>query len=412
MDSKLKKSAIHMAVAASLPGFAGAADASHFSGAAMIPTITTSATGAKILTVVQTSFWRKNTSQSDAVRLNGTTTLNQISAVTDTSDSRYDVRTTTYTTDVTNIAPGLLQLTSSNGNRVAVGASLGNWSQSSWTMNSAIAWDGTSDTAPIDFDFTTIQPEVSRLAGNDYSQNLNATSADGLTLTYNQNLNQNINSAVPGFSVDPNTGLMTITGDANRAQITDNEGLNPGPNPSNLGADAAFSGNIIASNGSFVEFDWMFDGVDAAANNAPVVDDAVINALVGSGPLMHTFVGNDPEDGALLNGASWDGALQLSGNIGGAQPMFDVNTQQLTWDTSGYAAGTYLISARAFDSQNVGDFGTLTVNLCVTLSDPLCGGTPPPPPPPGVPVHGTLALFGLGITGLGWQLRRRKKVSA
>mgnify|MGYP000126709567 CR=1 FL=1 len=59
MDSKLKKSAIHMAVAASLAGFAGAADASHFRGAAMIPTISTNAAGAKILTVVQTSFWRK-----------------------------------------------------------------------------------------------------------------------------------------------------------------------------------------------------------------------------------------------------------------------------------------------------------------------------------------------------------------
>ncbi|MFK8048867.1 MAG: PEP-CTERM sorting domain-containing protein [Halioglobus sp.] len=403
MDSKLKKSAIHMAVAASLVGFTAVADASHFRGSAMIPTITTSPTGAKILTVVDTAFWRTTLVGNQTVRLNGSN-MSQVSQTTDTSDSRYTVRTTTWTRDITNVPAGLLQITASSNARVATSGSLANWRESSWTMNSAIAWDGTNDTSPIDFDFTTIQPEVSRLAGNDYTQSLNATSADGLTLTYNQNLNQNILSQIPGFTVDPVTGVMTIVGDANRAAITDNTS-NSGRNP---GADAAFSGNIIASNGSFVEFDWMFDGVDAAANNAPVVDDAVINALVGTG-IAHTFIGNDAEDGALTNGASWDATLQLSGNVNMGLPTFDVNNQLVSWDTTGYAPGTYLISARAFDSQSVGDFGTLTVNLCQSLSDPLCGGTPPPPPPPGVPVPGTLALFGLGVSGLGWQLRRRKK---
>jgi hypothetical protein len=395
----LKLNMICAAVATSLGLVAVTAQASHFRGGAMIPTIEVNESGT-ILTVRSTTFWRKNTAESNSISVSGVGSISTgaMTSTTDTSDSRFDVRVDVGSLDISNVTPGtLLSLSSGSCCRVATGSSLGNWSQSSWNLDAAIQYDG-GNANPITFDFATIQPEVSRIAGNDYAQNLNATSADGLTLTYNQALNLNINSQVPGFTVDPNTGLMTVVGDGNRAQITDNTSFN-------AGADAAFSGNIIASDGSFVEFDWMFDGVDEATNQAPTVDDAVINALVGD-PVNHTFTATDPEDGSLLAPpGSWDPNLVLGAGFDFALPVFDPNTQQLTWDTTGYAAGQYLIQARAFDSDGVGDFGLLTVNLCDSPNDPPCGSAPPPPP--GVPAPGTLALLGLGMLGLGWS--RKKK---
>lgn len=397
MNKPLMKTLICAAIATSLGSVAITAEASHFRGGAMVPTIQNG-----ILTVVQTTFWRKNTSEANTPTVTGVGGMTLQSTVTDISDSRYDRRTNVYTVDVSNAAQGVLNITAGSCCRVAVGG-LGNWSESSWDLNSAIAWDGTN-AAPITFDFGTIQPEVSRLAGNDYAQGLNATSPDALALSYNQALNLNINSQVPGFTVNTTTGQMTIIGDANRALITDNTTLGG----QNVGADAAFSGNIIASDGSFVEFDWMFDGVDAASNQAPMVDDAVINALVGPGPILHTFTATDPEDGALLGPpGSWDPILVLGAGFINALPTFDPNTQMLSWDTTGYAAGQYLIQARAFDSNNVGDFGLLTVNLCNSPNDPPCASTPPPPP--GIPVPGTLLLMGLGLAGLGWRRNRKEQ---
>lgn len=395
----LKRNVMCTAIAASLGMTVISVEASHFRGGAMVPTIENGT-----LTVITTTFWRKSTAETNTVSVSGVGTMGLQSSTTDTSDSRYDVRVNTWTLDISGISTQTLNMSIGSCCRVASGG-LGNWTESSWNLNSAIVWDG-SNSNPITFDFATIQPEVSRLPGNDYFQGLNATSADGLTLTYNQALNLNINSQVPGFTVDPNTGLMTIIGDANRVLITDNTTLGG----QNVGADAAFSGNIIASDGSFVEFDWMFDGVDAAVNQAPTVDDAVINALVGPGPIMHTFTATDPEDGALLGPpGTWDPNLVLGAGFNLALPVFDPNTQMLTWDTTGYAAGQYLIQARAFDSNGVGDFGLLTINLCASPNDPPCASTPPPPPPPGVPTPGTLALFGLGLAGMGWTRKKKKK---
>lgn len=394
MKSTLKTVLIAGGMAGAMAMVPGVADASHFRGAAFIPVIN----GNGLLTITETSFWRKSSSSAAELQptVNGLGTT-FVSSVLNTSDSRYDVRTVTYTRQLS--GAGTYSIVGSSCCRVRAGG-LANWSESSETMNAAIVWDGSNATSPINFSFATLQPEVSRLAGNDYSQNLNATSPDGLTLTYNQALNQNINFQVPGFTVNTTTGLLTIVGTANRAQITDNT--------SNAGADAAFSGNIIANNGSFVEFDWMFDGVDLGTNQAPTVADAVINALVGPGPILHTFTATDPEDGALTGPpGSWDANLVLGAGFTGALPTFNVLTQQLSWDTTGYAAGAYNIQARAFDSLNVGDFGLLTVNLCATPNDRPCATTPPPPPPPpGVPVPGTLFLMGLGLTGLGWRTRR------
>ena len=383
MNTTFKKVIIGASVAASLAAISGTANASHFRGAAYIPVV--DANG--LLTVTSTTFWRKGTASSTELRptVTGLGLMSTTGNSTDSSDSRYDVNTATYTMQLS--GAGTYAISGGSCCRVASGTSLANWSQSSETMNAAIVWDGINAANPINFSFATLQSEVSRLAGNDYSQNLNATSADGYTLTYDQALNQNINSQIPGFTVDTTTGQLTIVGDANRAQITDNTLYN-------AGADAAFSGNIFANDGgSFVEFDWMFDGVNAAANQAPTVDDATINALVGGGPISYTFTGMDPEDASV----TWDPQLVLGAGFDFATPTFDVNTQLLSWDTTGYSAGSYLIQARAFDSQNVGDYGLLTVNLSdnTTL------------PPSSVPEPGTLLLLGLGFAGLSLRSKRR-----
>ncbi|BBB28516.1 PEP-CTERM sorting domain-containing protein [Neptunomonas japonica] len=380
MKTALKKIIIATSIAGSLSMVAGTAGASHFRGGALIPSV--DANG--LLTIQETTFWRKTfVAQLGNVSVTGVGTATATPTVVDQSDSRYAVVTRTHSIQLT--SAGTYDIGGGSCCRVS-SSGLGNWAGSSFDLDSRIVWDGTTATTPINFTFSTIQPEVSRLAGSDYSQGLNATSPDGLTLTYNQDLNVNINSQVPGFTVDPTTGLMTIVGDVNRAQITDHTAAQ------NPGADAAFSGNIIASNGSFVEFDWMFDGVDAASNQAPVVADAIINALVGPGPISHIFTALDAEDGALLAGASWDPNLVLGAGFIHALPTFNTATQTFSWDTTGYAPGTYLIQARAFDSQNVGDFGLLTVNL-----------SNPTNPPTGIPLPGSIFLFGLGLAALGWK---------
>ena len=70
-------------------------------------------------------------------------------------------------------------------------------------------------------------------------------------------------------------------------------------NPSaNVGADYAFSGNILASDGSAVEFDWLFDAADSNGNLAPQVTDAAIAIILGD-TASHTFIGMDPEGSPL-----------------------------------------------------------------------------------------------------------------
>lgn len=380
MKTAFKKIIIATSIAGSLSMVAGTANASHFRGGALIPSV--DANG--LLTIQETTFWRKtSTDVLGSISVTGVGTASSSAQTIDQSDSRYALVTRTHTIQLT--SAGTYAISGSSCCRVS-SSGLGNWTESGFNLNSQVVWDGATATTPINFSFSTIQPEVSRLTANDYSQGLNATSPDGLTLTYNQNLNLNINSQVPGFTVDPATGLMTIVGDANRAQITDHASA------SNPGADAAFSGNILASNGSFVEFDWMFDGVDAASNQAPVVADAIINALVGPGPISHIFTALDAEDGNLLAAASWDPTLVLGAGFINALPTFDTVTQALSWDTTGYAPGTYLIQARAFDSQSVGDFGLLTVNL-----------SNPTNPPTNIPLPGSIFLFGLGLAAIGWK---------
>jgi hypothetical protein len=384
MKTNTKQLLCSAAVAAVVGGMATNAQASHFRGASLIPSV--DANG--VLTVVETSFWRYAAPDTAGTVVAGASQINGGSNSFDGSDSRFQKNTRTRTFRLP--GAGTYDIRTNACCRVAHGGTaLNNWNNnSSYQVNSRVVWDGNSATTPIAFSFNTLQPEVSRNPGaaNDYSDNLNALSPDGLTLTYNAALTGGMNFQPVGYAVDPNTGQVTLVGDANRAAIGDNTSFN-------LGADAGFSGTIMASNGSFVQFDWMFDGVDGAINQAPMVDDAVINALVGPGPINHTFTATDPEDGALLAPpGTWDPNLVLGPGFIHALPMFNTLTQLLTWDTTGYLPGTYQISARAFDSLGKGDFGTLTVNLSRNTQVPA---------PPAV------VLLGLGLAAFGWKKRRK-----
>jgi hypothetical protein len=261
-------------------------------------------------------------------------------------------------------------------------------------MNSAIVWNGTTATKPIDFNFGSVQSQVSRLGA--YSDNLDATSPDGLTLSYNQNLNLNINSQIPGFTVNTSTGLMTIPA-ANTPSITDNTS-NGGQN---VGADAAFSGNIIASNGSFVEFDWMFDGVDAAVNNAPDVNDGALSGVVGT-LFNFLFTITDPDG----DPTSFDpGFYAVLGPTPAISAVFNDLTGMFSWDSTGSPLGTYIFQVRGRDSGNLTDIGSLTINV----------QAPPPngavPEPASVLVHGGLLGFSLVGTILWRKHHRARSVS-
>jgi len=345
------------------------AEASHFRGAAMVPTVNASG----LLTVTTTSFWRPTAVSSVSPFVAGGSFMTQQSSATDTSDVRFTRVTQVHTIQLQ--GPGLFQIQSSSCCRVG---GIINAAESDWTMNSAISWNGSTANAPILFNFSAIQPEVVR--GANYSDNLGATSGSGQTLTYNQNLNQNINSQPPGFTINPTTGQLTIPA-ASTATYLDNP-------TGNVGADYAFSGNIIASDGSSVEFDWLFDAVNTAGNLAPDVDDVVINALVGS-TINHTVTGSDPNGDPL----TW--SLDSFSALCGAAPSFDPSTQGFSWNSTGCAPGTYIAQIRASDG-SLTDVGSVTINLATngqtTVFEPA-----------------TLLTFGAGLVGLGVMSRRRRQ---
>ena len=377
-SSKLKLAATVAGIAMALLGTT--AQASHFRGAAMVSSV--SATG--LLTMNATSFWRPS-GASVITEGGGVSTsqgfMSQVGlSVNDTSDTRFTKVSQTFTLQLT--TAGLTTLSTSSCCRVG---GIANASEASWAMNSAIFWNGTTANTPILFNFSNVQPEV--LRGVAYSGNLGAVSGSGLTLTYDQVLNQNINSQPLGFSVNSTTGALTIDAASTLAGYSDN--------PSgNIGADRAFSGNIKASDGSFVEFDWLFDGVNSLSNLAPTVNDQIINALVGD-TVATTVTAAD--DGLPTGVLTWNdiGLLGSAGTCSNA-PTFNTATQSFSWNTSGCAIGQYIYQVQASDGQKT-DFGTITINV-----GPRGGGNQVPEP-------GMLSLLGFGALGLVAASRRRKQ---
>ena len=158
----------------------------------------------------------------------------------------------------------------------------------------------------------------------------------------------------------------------------------------NTGADMAFRGEVTASNGSFVEFDWLFDAVNVGAQNlAPTVNDQIINALVGTS-VSTTVIGSDPNSDPL----TWS----LSSSFGPIAPIFDPSNQLLTWDTTGLSVGDTLIANIRASDGSLTDTGTITVNM-------ISGAAPPN----AVPVPATILLMGAGLLGMTMTRRRNKK---
>ena len=352
----------------------------------MIPSV--SASG--LLTVTATSFWRPTAvadiDEGGPIQVSGVGSMVQVGAqVNDTSDARFTRVTSTHQIQL----PGTGTYSISASSCCRVGGIL-NASESTWTMNSAIAYNGSAST-PIQFNFGAVQSEVVR--GADYNGSLGAVAGPGLTLSYNQNLNQSINSQPPGFVIDPNTGALFIPGSSAAVY---------GENGQNLGADYAFSGNILASNGSFVEFDWLFDAVQTGTGNlAPQVNDAIINVIQGN-TASHTFTGTDPNGtpyaGHTENGfdvtptaGAWFVA-QAFGN-----PVPDVFAGPVGSPTLSSLLVQYIAQVLASDG-SLTDVGQLTINVVSNGG----GGTVPEP--------ATLLLLGMGAAAA--VARRQRKTRA
>lgn len=368
-----------------------AAQASHFRGGALLPTV--SAGG--LLTVNSTTFWRPSSVNHLSVQVAGAAAINAagVYAADDTSDSRFTKATGTHTFQLP--GAGTYNITMSSCCRVSGIQNYVGGSSTGWAMNSSIFWNGSSASTPILFNFSNVQPEV--LRGANYVGNLGALAGAGLTLSYDQALNAPIASQPPGFTINPATGALFIPA-ASTATYVDNP-------TSNIGADYSFSGNIFAHDGSGalrgqVEFEWLFDAVNTASNTAPTVNDLIINALIGD-VVNATVTGVDDGQPNPPGALSWNdiGLLGGQGTCTNA-PTFNTATQAFSWDTANCTAGTYIYQVQASDSL-LTDFGTITLNLS-------SGQTPPPPP--GVPEPATMSLLGLGALGLAAFTRRRRKI--
>ena len=353
MKTQLK---LLIALAATL--IASVTNASHFRGGAANASV--DANG--LLTLSQTSFWRKTTAGNPkrfVVRNTiGNTFIGNIEApgVVNNSDARFDVSTGTGSIQLP--GAGLYSYTYSSCCRVGGGHNF----NGDFDVEGAIFWDGQTANAPILFDFASVSNEV--VSGADYDQNLNAV---GVGLTYDQVLNVDISSQPPGFTIDPITGAMHIPG---ASTGTYNQ------NPSNDGADYAFSGNITATDGSFVGFDWVFDVVTAASNLAPNINDIVINGLVGD-TFNGVMTGADPEGNML----TWFQQSLIGAGINAANFTFNALTQAFSFNTTGLNVGQYIANIGASDGALNG-FGSITFNL-----------TNPTTPPTGIPEPSAFLLF-------------------
>lgn len=366
---------------------AGAAEASHNRGSVLIPSISSNGT----LTIEATSFWRTTGVGSvGGVSITGPNGFNQFlslgSGAQDTSDSRFTRVDQSASTGIGSGGQGLYTISWNDCCRVS---GISNAPESNMGTTSTIFWNGSSATKPIAFDIQNIQPNVVR--GSNYSDNLDVVSPNGNTLSYDDSvLTVSITSQAPGFGISP-TGQINIPA-ANTTNYPENA--------FNIGADVAFSGEIIAKNGGqttgTVQFDWLFDAVAQGSNLVPDVADVVINAVVGDNintnitatdpngdPVTLTFISFNGPGGSIAGSSFTPGApgSPVSGNF--------------TWNSAGFTPGTYIATISGTDG-GLTDQGTITINLKARTTVGV------------VPLPAGFILMGSALGGLGLMRRRRR----
>jgi hypothetical protein len=342
--NKLKVGAI--AASVSIAFCATTAQASHFRGAALVPSV--DANG--LLTVDAKSFWRRDQnalpgsfphSGVGTISISGGVgSIGDISISQDISDVRRAEINEVF--EVQLPGAGTYTISWSSGSWVSGVPNAGG----SYGTTSTIFWDGSTANAPILFDLENIQQQVIR--GSAYTDNLDAV---GVGLTYDDTfLSTGMGSQATGYSVDA-SGQITIDA-ASTAGYADNL--------SNMGADRAFSGKINAGDGSSIEYVWLFDGVDQGTGNlAPSINDLVVNALVGDS-ISEMVVATDPNIGDILT-LSFINFVGPGGVMPG-NSIFDPLTGAFDWDSTGFAPGTYIATFGVTDG-SLSDQGTITINL-------------------------------------------------
>ena len=374
-----RKAGLMIAAAVTSAMVASTANASHFRGAAIVPSV--DANG--LVTLTAKSFWRRSTTAGPAVfphgsvdevgnlAVNGDTNVTLTSRTLDITDTRRGEMNETFTYQLP--GEGLYTINWSSGAWVSGVPNAGG----SYGTSSSIYWDGSTANNPIQFDIENIQQQV--VAGGAYTDNLDAV---GSGLTYDDTfIATGMSRQATGFSID-SSGQINI----------DAASVASYPNTSSTGSDQAFSGRITSDDDSTVEFVWLFDKVTTASNLAPQITDVVINALVGD-TISETLVVTDPDSPTVTS--SFLSLVDATGPIAGG--TFDPNTLAFSWDSSGFAPGTYIATFGATDG-SLSDQGTYTINLSAR----------PDPGTPSVNEPGTLAIIGAGLLGLAGVRRKRK----
>lgn len=353
---------------------ASPAQASHFRGAALVPSVNASG----MLTINAKSFWRiTSPGYVNSVQISGgvLTSTGNITGASRTLDTTSDIRRAEANETFSYQLPGAGLYTLDWGSCCWVGG-IDNANESSFSTQSKIYWDGSTANSPIIFDLENIQQEV--VNNTPYSDNLDVIGNVSYDDTY---VSQSMTRQAAGFSID-STGQINI----------------PSPNfpdnTRNIGADQAFSGRITASDDSMVEFVWLFDSVSQQSNNlAPTVVDTVVNALVGdavSGTLNITDPDGDPLSASLVAFQDSLGNLLSGFN-------FDPSTFNFSWNTAGLAAGTYYATFQGSDG-SLTDRGIYTFNLSTSQSQGPSNSVSEPAP---------ALLAGLGALAM-LGIRRRK----